>query len=98
MILGRKGIISRESTAYATEKGKVFRYWTWLSYTMVYPVMTLFAMVFLQVIECNSSLAEVPNRVFDMVTALIGAVTVVLYLGGVWCGKFKRRGSRKDGE
>ena len=98
MILGRKGIISRESTAYATEKGKVFRYWTWLSYTMVYPVMTLFAMVFLQVIECNSSLAEVPNRVFDMVTALIGAVTVVLYLGGVWCGKIKRRGRRKDGE
>ena len=98
MILGRKGIISRESTAYKTEKGKVFRYWTWLSFTIVYPVMILFAVVFMQVIEWHSSGVQVPNRVFDLVVALIGSVTVVLYLGGVWWGKIKRRGNTKGGE
>lgn len=98
MILGRKGIISRESTAYTTEKGKYFRYWTWLSYTIVYPVMTLFSMAFLQIMEWKSSSVQPPHRVFDLVAALIGGVSVVLYLGGVWWGKIKRRGIGEDAD
>ena len=82
--LGKKDLIARESTAYKTKKGKIFRYWTWLSFTGVYPVLIIVSVAYLQVIEWTSKMTYEPNRVFDLVAAVIGSVTVVLYLAGVW--------------
>ena len=84
-----KEVIYRESKAYETDKSKVFRLWTWLSFTLLYPVMIILALVFLQVDEWRSMTRAGSNRVFDLIVASVGAVTVVLYLLGAWSDRIR---------
>ena len=74
------GIISRESSAYETKKGSIFRHWTWIAFTVAYPSLILCVVIYLQVSEWRLNLIPEPHRVFDLAVAAIGSATVVCYL------------------
>ena len=85
--LGHTGLISRESAAYKTEKGRIFRTCTWITYTLVYPLLILVSVVSLQINEWSLTSPLVPHRIFDLIVATTGAAIVISYLIAVW---FKR--------
>ena len=85
--LGHSDIISRESSAYETKKGSVFRHWTWISFTIAYPFLILGVVVYLQISEWRLTLVPVSHRVFDLVVAVVGSAAVVCYLIAIWIKK-----------
>ena len=78
--LSHSDIISRESSAYETKKGSVFRHWTWVSFTIAYPTLIIGVVVCLQISEWGLRLIPLSHRVFDLVVAVVGSATVMFYL------------------
>jgi hypothetical protein len=82
--IGEKKLFDRESTSYLTNKGKGFRYWTWLFYTAAFPGMILIVVGASIWTELNSSEIQLENRIYDLVLSIFILGTVFLYLIGVW--------------
>lgn len=86
-LLGNNCSIERESTAYMTQKARLFRHWVWFFYTLFFPLIVLASSVWAITLEWRTILIPIEYRFFDSIIVLIIATTLVFYIIGVWIGR-----------
>lgn len=79
--------IERESTGYMTSKGKLFRHWVWLFYTVAYPLVVLILVLWSIFLELNAAGVALPHKIFDSIMAILIGITVVCYGLGTWANR-----------
>jgi hypothetical protein len=82
--LGGEDIISRESSAYFTKKGSIFRHATWVFYLLVVPSILLVTSATAIVIEWDEELIPVGHKVYDSALAIVLVGSMILFLADMW--------------
>lgn len=86
-VLEDPGAINRESAGYLTKKGKWFRHWVWLFYTVAFPAVIISIIVWAIANEICVGSTPFAHRVYDIVLAAFTLISVASYLGAIWLKK-----------